>query len=172
MVAYYDTITGKFYNFDVGGVIPSVTDDFVVVDATAYYDLLAQTYADSSKIITFDAGASGLTLSEAPSVTQSQQQEILNFQGFVYNFLDETSVTFGYFDIQDAISYYNSGITAWRNEAIAFNTWRDNTVTLMYSNINGFTASGITLPSLITGGFTGQVGYVPLGLTSPSRPII
>jgi len=165
MVAYYDTVTGKFYNFDVGGVIPSITDDFVMVDATAYYDLLAQTYADSSKTITFDVGTSGLTLSEVPSLTLSQQQQISNFQGSVYNFLNETSVTFGYFDIQDAISYRNSGIVARRSEAIAFNTWRDHTLALMYDNIYSFTADGITLPSVAAGSFTGQAGYTEFSVS-------
>lgn len=104
------------------------------------------------------------------SSRQPERIRVLN-EG-VQLFLNDTAVDYGYDSIHDAISYYNSGITAWRNEAIAFNTWRDNTVTLMYDNIYSFTADGITLPSLTAGSFTGQAGYVPLGLTSPSRPII
>ena len=85
------------------------------------------------------------------------------------NFLmNQTAKSYGYDSIDNAISYYNSGITSWRNEAIAFNTWRDNTVSLMYDNIFSFTADGITLPDLP--GFTGQTGYFDVGITSPSRP--
>lgn len=169
MVAYYDTVTGKFYNFDIGGTIPSITDDFVEVDATAYYDLLSQTYSDSSKTITFDAGTSGLTLSDIPSATFTDQELIGIFYSGVYSLLDEISSVYGYNGIVDAVSYYNSGITAWRDEAIAFNTWRDNTVSLMYDNIFSFTADGITLPSLTSGGFTGQAEYFDVGITA-SRP--
>jgi len=102
-------------------------------------------------------------------VNSNKELNIRGFRGDTIDpFLDQTAREYGYQTIHDAISYYNSGITAWRNEAIAFNTWRDNTQNLMFQNIHSYTADGITLPTL--SGFTGQVGYVPLGLTSPSRP--
>jgi hypothetical protein len=169
MTVYYDTITGIIYNTEIKGSIPSITDDFVEIDETTYYNLLSQTYSDSTKTLTFDAGTSGLTLSEAPSITFTDQELIGIFYSGVYSLLDEISSVYGYNGIVDAVSYYNSGITAWRDEAIAFNTWRDNTVSLMYDNIFSFTADGITLPSLTSGGFTGQTGYFDIGITA-SRP--
>jgi hypothetical protein len=81
--------------------------------------------------------------------------------------INSTAVSYGYDSADNFISYYNSGITAWRDEAIAFNTWRDNTLSLMYDNIFSFTADGITLPNL--SGFTAQVGYFDVGVTA-SRP--
>ena len=172
MALYYDTITGLIYDQDLPGVIASITDDFVEIDKATYYDLLNQTYADSTKILTFDAETSGLTLSDAPAVTFSNQELITNFYVGVYGLLDSVSGVYGYNGILDAISYYNSGTTAWRDEAIAFNTWRDNTIDLMYDNIYSFTADGITLPSLTAGGFTGQTGYFDVALGSPSRPLL
>lgn len=91
------------------------------------------------------------------------------FYGGVKNLLDSTAVSYGYDSIDNAVSYYNSGITAWREEAIAFNTWRDNTLSLMYDNIFSFTADGTTLPDIATGEFTGQAGYFDVGVTA-SRP--
>jgi len=96
-----------------------------------------------------------------------ETSEVLNFSSLVRTFMNDTAVSYGYSSSDNFISYYNSGITAWRNEAIAFNTWRDNTETLMYDNIFSFTADGITLPDLA--GFTGQTGYFDVGITA-SRP--
>lgn len=101
-------------------------------------------------------------------VNSNQNYNISNFQSEVNVLLESTAVSYGYNSIDNAISYYNSGITAWRNEAIAFNTWRDNTLDLMYDNVYSFTADGITLPTL--SGFTGQAGYFDVGLGAPSRP--
>jgi hypothetical protein len=82
--------------------------------------------------------------------------------------LSSTAIEYGYDSIDNAISYYNSSVTAWAEEAAAFNTWRDNTLSLMYQNIFSFTADGVTLPDL--DGFTGQTGYAQLALGEPSRP--
>jgi hypothetical protein len=82
--------------------------------------------------------------------------------------LSSTAIEYGYDSIDNAISYYNSSVTAWAEEAAAFNTWRDNTLSLMYQNIFSFTADGVTLPDL--DGFTGQTGYAQLALAEPSRP--
>jgi len=98
----------------------------------------------------------------------NQNYNISSFTNTVNGFIETTVSLYGYNSINDVISYYNSGITAWREEAIAFNTWRDNTIDLMYDNIYSFTADGITLPSL--SGFTGQTGYSSLSLGTPSRP--
>jgi hypothetical protein len=102
----------------------------------------------------------------------NQNYNISLFKNTVNGFMERTVSLYGYNSIHDVISYYNSGITAWRNEAIAFNTWRDNTIDLMYDNIYSFTADGITLPSLTAGGFTGQTGYFDVALGSPSRPLL
>jgi hypothetical protein len=168
MALYYDTITGKVYDTSLSGTTPSITDDFVLIDDEEYFKLLNQTYQDSTKILSFDE-ISGLTLSDAPSFVPTDEYLIKQFYGGVYNLMDREAFSFGYDSVQDAISYYNSGITAWRDEAIAFNTWRDNTVSLMYDNIFSFTADGITLPSLTSGAFTGQAGYFDVGVTA-SRP--
>lgn len=159
MVAYYDTITGKIYNFDVGGTIPSITDDFVEIDATEYYDLLSQTYADSSKIITFDTEAGGLTLSDAVfSEEPLDDFEIINtFKSSISFLLDGVALSYGYSSIENAISYYDSLDSTKREEARSFSGWRDSVEFLADSNIFSFTADGVTLPDLA--GFTGQTGY-------------
>jgi hypothetical protein len=91
-----------------------------------------------------------------------------NFSSLIKNFLSRIAGDYGYDSIDNAISYYNSSVTAWAEEAAAFNTWRDNTLSLMYQNIFSFTADGVTLPDL--DGFTGQTGYAQLTLGEPSRP--
>ena len=103
-------------------------------------------------------------------VAKNKPIRVEDFKISIFSLLGKTAVSYGYDTIDDAISYYNSGITAWRNEAIAFNTWRDNTLSLVYDNIYSFTADGITLPSLTAGDFTGQAGYLDVALGSPSRP--
>lgn len=113
---------------------------------------------DTSKII-FDINNTNLLRENTIEYIKSNVNFLLN----------QTAKSYGYDSIDNAISYYNSGITAWRNEAIAFNTWRDNTETLMFDNIFSFTADGITLPDLA--GFTGQTGYFDVGITA-SRPIL
>ena len=99
-----------------------------------------------------------------PNLTSNN---VTQFHTTIQDLLYNTAIYYGYASSDNFISYYNSGITAWRNEAIAFNTWRDNTETLMYDNIFSFTADGITLPDLA--GFTGQTGYFDVGITA-SRP--
>jgi len=99
--------------------------------------------------------------------TSSQRYQIQVFYNNVQTLISDTVRSYNYDSSDNFISYYNSGVTAWRNEAIAFNTWRDNTETLMYDNIFSFTADGITLPDLA--GFTGQTGYFDVGITA-SRP--
>jgi len=111
---------------------------------------------DTSKII-FDINNTNLLRENTIEYITSNVNFLLN----------QTAKSYGYDSIDNAISYYNSGVTAWRNEAIAFNTWRDNTETLMFDNIFSFTADGITLPDLA--GFTGQTGYFDVGITA-SRP--
>jgi hypothetical protein len=91
-----------------------------------------------------------------------------SFINQIVSLLSSTAIEYGYDSIDNAISYYNSSVTAWAEEAAAFNTWRDNTLSLMYQNIFSFTADGVTLPDL--DGFTGQTGYVQLALAEPSRP--
>lgn len=107
---------------------------------------------------------------EEVTITEQENQNIITqeFLQQINSFLNETASSYGYDSIDNAISYYNSGITAWRNEAIAFNTWRDDTISLMYSNIFSFTSDGTALPDLL--GFTSQPSYNDLNLSTPSRP--
>ena len=167
MASYYDTSTGLFYNFDVGGNIPSITDTFVEVDATAYYDLLSQTYTDSTKTITFDAGTSGLTLSDVAPIVLSQDQLINQFKGLVYNLLDAEAISGGFASISDAATFYLSTSTTEKSKAEDFIQWRDNTLNLMNQNIFSYTADGVTLPSLsefVEQGEYWSIDFIPTGL--------
>jgi len=160
---YYNYSTNSVYDEMVGPVL--TTDTFIEINRDDYYS-----YISDGKGVTFDPGTSGITTFERtfPSFAPSNEEIITDFYFLIQNqLLNSVPLSYGYSSIENAISYYNSGITAWRNEAIAFNTWRDNTETLMYDNIFSFTADGITLPDL--GGFTSQTGYFDVGITA-SRP--
>lgn len=100
----------------------------------------------------------------------SKEQIISNFRTMINIFLQNTAISFGYDSIQDALSYHNSGITAWREEAIALNEWRDNTISLAYNNIHMFTTNGIPLPS--ESEFKSQQGYSSVNISSPSRSTV
>lgn len=166
MSYYYNKITGGLLNTSVyadSNNIPSLTDDDVSITETEYNNILTGTY----KLIE-SGGTFGIQAAPPPT----NQEKVLLFFASVNSFINDAALNNGYDDILDAISYKNSGITAWREEAEKFISWRDNTKSLMYSNIHSFTADGITLPSLTGGSFTAQSEYVPLGITSPSRPLI
>jgi len=166
---YYNIVTNQIYDEAFGPII--TTDDFVQIDRNEYNTILTEVISSSGdKGITFDAGTSGLTTFEKSYTfeTPGQTASIKAFYNIITGDLfRNVAFSYSYPSIENAISYYNSGVTAWRNEAIAFNTWRDNTETLMYDNIFSFTADGITLPDLA--GFTGQTGYFDVGITA-SRP--
>lgn len=156
MSLYYDTITGKVYKTDMPGDIPTITDDFVLINEEEYLNLLNQTYSDSTKVLSFEGG--GLTLAEAPSPTFSENQLIQRFIGNINGLLNSQASSFGYHSIDNAISYYNSSDETKREQARSFSTWRDFVLSLADDNIYGFTADGVTLPNLT--GFTGQTGYI------------
>lgn len=156
------TLTSDYASYVVSGVTSSGSTFIVDLSTDRWYVL-----EDSSgEYIAY--GATGVS----PYDNLPNSYYIQDFVGGVENILNTTAISYGYNSIDNAISYYNSGITAWRDEAIAFNTWRDNTLDLMYDNVYSFTADGITLPSLTAGGFTGQTGYFDVGLGAPSRPLL
>jgi len=94
-------------------------------------------------------------LEEIPESTTSEKISI--FSASVSNLLNRKAIDYGYKSIDNAISYYNSEDTTKREEARSFSEWRDSVLFLAESNINGFTADGITLPDL--NGFTSQNEY-------------
>ena len=156
------TLTTNYAFYTVGGVTSSGSSFLLDLEANKWYVL----EESSSEYIAYGATA------VSPYDNLPDSYYIQEFVGDVEGLLNTTAFSYGYNSIDNAISYYNSGITAWRDEAIAFNTWRDNTIDLMYDNIYSFTADGITLPSLTAGGFTGQTGYFDVALGSPSRPLL
>lgn len=161
MAIFYEKETGLIYN-----------NNFPFLSTGTLVEISEKEYADiisSGKGVTFDEQKGGITSFDI-TIDQGLTEKYQSFFGIISNFIDNYPTSFGYGSIEEAISYYNSGITAWREEAIAFNTWRDNTLSLAYDNIYGFTANGITLPSL--SGFTSQQGYFEVDIPTPSRPII
>ena len=151
-----ESVTGSFKLTSIPGVTSSGTEFVFSYDKDTWYvfDESLTSYVE-------------YTGSPYDYLENLDTQKIGSFEALIDNLLHDASISYGYSSIENAISYYNSGVTAWRNEAIAFNTWRDNTETLMYDNIFSFTADGITLPDLA--GFTGQTGYFDVGITA-SRP--
>lgn len=92
-------------------------------------------------------------------ISKNKPIQIEKFKFSVDFLLDSTAISYGYKDIDDAVSYYDSTITSKKNEAKAFVTWRDNTLGLRDENIYDFTADGVTLPRVDDGSFTSQDGY-------------
>jgi hypothetical protein len=80
------------------------------------------------------------------------------FNYYVNDLLNSAAISYGYYSIDNAVSYYNSLDPTKREEARSFSDWRDSVLSLADTNIYGFTADGITLPDLA--GFTGQTGYI------------
>lgn len=138
------------------------------ISATAY-EITEEEY---QKLLNFESYYYDPSSETIQSVVYNSSQLVSFFGNSIFTFMEQTAISYNYKSLEDVVTFSNSGITAWRNEAIAFNTWRDNTLSLMYKNIHSFTADGITLPSLTGGSFTAQSEYVPLGITSPSRPLI
>jgi len=172
MAIYFNPNDKLFYNSDFTAK-SKITGSFVeIATKQEYYDLIDLVVRGYELDVDEFGGITYSFVGFDPEITIPTSDTTSDYISFFYanikNLLEGTSISYGYDSIDNAISYYNSGITSWRNEAIAFNTWRDNTVSLMYDNIFSFTADGITLPDLP--GFTGQTGYFDVGITSPSRP--
>jgi hypothetical protein len=167
MSIFFNPEDKSFYDSEINNV--KITESFIEITGgkEQYYEYL--------KIISEGNIIDVNELGEIIFIPETIESPPVNNDIIARNFIDfmKSSILdsianfYGYDSIDNAISYCNSGITSWRNEAIAFNTWRDNTVSLMYQNIFSFTADGITLPDL--DGFIGQTGYFDVGITSPSR---
>ena len=153
------TLSGNYTIIDIPGVT-SAGSTFLQNLLTSRWYVLD---TDSGGYIAYGA------TTDNPYDNLPQSYYTQKFYNNINNFVANTATSYGYDSTENFISYYNSGITAWREEAIAFNTWRDNTVSLMYDNIFSFTADGTTLPDIATGEFTGQAGYFDVGVTA-SRP--
>lgn len=85
------------------------------------------------------------------------------FKNTVSSYIDYLSSSYGYGDIAEAISFSSSGITSWREEGIAFKEYRDNSLSLMYDNINSYLDNSTSLPIEIDT-FISQGNYIPLSL--------
>lgn len=100
-------------------------------------------------------------------ILKDKKNSINLFRYLIESYLDYVAVCYNYEDIRDAISFVNSGVDAWKEEALAFNSWRDETLKLMYKNIKNYIVSNHTLPKTIDE-FKDQSEYIPLGLSKPS----
>ena len=168
MSFYYDKTTGKTYNLSIPGQIPSITDDFVLIDETEYFTFLNQTYSDTSKTIIYTEGV-GLTFEIAPSATFSQDYLINNFKFTVNSLLNLEAIALGYKSSEDAATFFFSTSASDKSKAEDFIYWRDNTLDLMRQNIASFTADGITLPGLSAFVEQGEyygLEFIPAGLPS------
>ena len=166
MSIYFNPEDNLFYDSEIDNF--KILESFIEITGgkEEYYTYL-KLLSERNTIVVNEFGEITFTpeIFETPSIFT----QILNFKEFVVDsILNDTARVYGYDSIDNAISYYNSSVTAWAEEAAAFNTWRDNTLSLMYQNIFSFTADGVTLPDL--DGFTGQTGYAQLTLGEPSRP--
>lgn len=107
----------------------------------------------------------GNPLEDLPQDTSASLS--VRFLDDINTFINRTALQYNYSSIDNAISYFNSGVVASREDASKFITWRDNTLSLMYDNIDNFLADGITLPTL--DGFTSQAGYVEFTAIEPQN---
>lgn len=116
-------------------------------------------------------------LTEVKSIPQSildsaQKKELINlFYGNIKALMSNTAKKYGYVSILDAVSFLNSDVPEWKNEAQMFVSWRDNTLNLLYKNLNDFNEGKISsLPTVED--FVKQPSYSEINIEKASRPSI
>lgn len=92
------------------------------------------------------------------------------FKKIVLRYMNKKAEEYLYKNLSEAISFCNSKIESWRNEAMCFSEWRDNCYLLLEKIIIEHETNKIPIKLNIEF-FTSNVNFKNLNLSKPSRKL-
>lgn len=84
---------------------------------------------------------------EVPEVTPPARLR-RNYEEAVQEFIDNKARTRGYDSALSCVSYYNSTISQWKAEAVAFSAWRDDVWTYVLDTMDKVHRGEIERPTM------------------------
>ena len=82
-------------------------------------------------------------------IYQNETNPVNDFLEEVRLFTKRFAQNFGYYDINDAISFTNSNNLSWKDEAVAFSAWYDNLMILVWNSITDHINNKVPLKKLV-----------------------
>lgn len=166
MKYYYNQIEGGLLNTEFyldKTIIPKITKNHIPITKEEYEKI-------SRGDLSIVKENNLYSLKETKN-TLSKEQKIKKFYTSIKALIENKSQEYGYEDSADMMSFLNSGNMTWKSEAQSFVSWRDNTLSLLYKNINDFNEGKISsLPTVED--FVKQPSYLEINIEKASRPPI